>query len=105
MLDDIRTPAYYKQSELLDVELLDAFAQIEALLRGGREVQRDALRVRGLPDPVSHPQRLAAAQSIQQHLADMTEQCRSLGDVLRELQETASALEKLVGAEAPTPQV
>jgi hypothetical protein len=34
--NDIRTPAYYKQSEMLDVELLDAFAQIEALLRSGR---------------------------------------------------------------------
>ena len=35
MLDNIRTPPYCKQSELLEVELLDAFAQIEALLRCG----------------------------------------------------------------------
>lgn len=31
----------YRQSEVLDVELLDVFAQIEAMLRGGREVLRD----------------------------------------------------------------
>ena len=104
MLDNIRALPFYKQSELLDVELLDAFAQVEALLRGGREVQRDALRVRGLPDPVTYAQRLAAARSIRDRLTDMMEQCRSLGDVLRELQDTAAELEALVEAEAPTSQ-
>ena len=102
MPNKIRTPTYYKQSEILDVELLDVLAEIEALLRGGREVQRDALRVRGLPDPVSPAQRLAAARSIQQHLADMLEQCRSLGDVLRELKVTSDELEKLVEEEVST---
>lgn len=68
----------YRQPELLDVELLDVFAQIEAMLRCGREVQREALRVRGLPDPVSASQRLEAARSIRTHLTDMTEQCRAL---------------------------
>jgi hypothetical protein len=102
--NNIPIPTYYKQSELLDVELLDGFAQIEALLRHGREVQREALRVRGLPDPVSHAQRLAAARSIQQHLTDMMEQCQSLGDVLRELQATADELEKLVEAESSPSQ-
>ena len=102
MLDNIRTLPFYKQSELLDVELLDAFAQIEALLRGGREVQRDALRVRGLPDPVSHAERLAAARSIQDRLTDMREQCGSLGDVLRELQATAAELGKLVEPDSKT---
>ena len=99
MPNNIPTPTYYKQSEILDVELLDAFAQIEALLRGGREVQREALRVRGLPNPVSPAERLAAARSIQQHLTDMIDQCRSLGDVLRELQGTANELESGLEAE------
>jgi hypothetical protein len=99
----IRTPAY-TQSELLDVELLDAFAQIEALLRGGREVQREALRVRGLPDPVSPSQRVAAGRSICVHLNDMTEQCQSLMDVLHDLKGTASELEKLLEAEASSEQ-
>ena len=98
-----RTPAY-KQSELLDVELLDALAQIEALLRSGREVQRDALRVRGLPNPVSPAQRVAAGRSICQHLDDMTEQCRSLMDVVEDLKSTASELETLLDAEATSTQ-
>jgi hypothetical protein len=97
--NDIRTPAY-KQSELLDVELLDAFAQVEALLRGGREVQREALRVRGLPEPVSPSQRAAACRAICDHLNEMTDQCRSLMDVLHDLKGTASELEKLLEAEA-----
>jgi hypothetical protein len=89
----------YRQSEVLDVELLDVFAQIEAMLRGGREVQRAALRVRGLPDPVSASQRLEAARSIRAHLNDMTEQCRALDEVLRDLHETAAELETLLMAE------
>ena len=97
-------PSAYKQSELLDVELLDAFAQIEALLRSGREVQRDALRVRGLPDPVSPSQRLKSGRSIRDHLNDMTEQCRSLMDVLDDLKGNASELEKLLEAEVSASQ-
>src|SRR5215204_889717 len=99
MANNVRTSAAH-QSDLLDVELLDAFAQIEALLRGGREVQRNALRVRGLPVPVSPTQRLAAGRATCQHLGEMTRQCHSLGDVLRELQHTAAELEKLLEAEA-----
>src|SRR5687767_7529044 len=98
-VSSIRTPAD-KQSELLDVELLDVFAQIEALLRCGREVQREALRVRGLPDAVSPTQRIAAGRAIRGHLNDMTDQCRSLMDVLDDLKATASQLEKLLEAEA-----
>jgi hypothetical protein len=89
----------YRQSELLDVELLDVFAQVEALLRCGREIQREALRVRGLPDPVSPAQRLAAGRLICSHLGDMSEQCRALGEVLRDLQDTAGELEKLLEVE------
>jgi hypothetical protein len=96
--------AAYKQSELLDVELLDAFAQIEALLRSGRELQRDALRVRGLPHNVSPSQRVAAGRSIREHLDDMTEQCRSLMDVVEDLKGTASELETLLEAEASSTQ-
>lgn len=99
MADLIRTPAD-RHSELLDVELLDAFAQIEALLRCGREVQREALRVRGLPVPVSVTDRLAAGRAIREHLDDMTAKCRALVEVLGELQDTAAQLEKLLEVEA-----
>lgn len=98
MRDNPGNPAY-KQSELLDVELLDVFAEIEAMLRCGREVQRDALRVRGLPTPTSAAQRLDAARSIRKHLANMTEQCQALAAVLRDLDETAAELERLLEGE------
>jgi hypothetical protein len=96
-------PATYRQSEIVDVGLLDVFAQIEALLRCGRETQRDALRVRGLPDPVTPAQRLAAGKSMRNHVTDMIDQCRALTDVLHELQNTVGELEQLLEDEATSP--
>jgi hypothetical protein len=92
------------QSELLDVQLLDVFAQIEALLRLGREVQREVLRVRGLPDPVSVsvPQRKTAGQRIRAHIGELTTECRTLGEVLKELGDTAAELDSLLQREAST---
>jgi hypothetical protein len=85
-----------RQSETLDVQLLDVFAQIEALLRSGREVQREALRVRGLPHTVSPAQRRAAGQAIHERLRDMAGECTELGNVLRELEDTAAELNRLL---------
>src|SRR5688572_21141231 len=90
-----------RQSEVLDVQLLDVFAQIEALLRLGREVQREALRVRGLPMPVTPAQRKEAGQSICRRLDEMTAECRALGEVLSELHGTATELNALLQGEAP----
>src|SRR5688500_1735126 len=89
-----------RQSELLDVQLLDVFAQIEALLRLGREVQREALRVRGVPVPVSDLHRKEAGQRIRAHIGEMTTECRTLGEVLKELHETAAELERMLQPEA-----
>ena len=74
------------------------------LLVCGREVRRDALRVRGLPNPVSASQRLDAGRSIRRHLADMTEQCQALAAVLRDLDEAAAELEKLLEREEASSQ-
>jgi hypothetical protein len=84
--------------------LLDVFAQIEALLRCGRETQRDALRIRGLPDPVTPAQRVAAGKSMRNHVNDMIDQCRTLTDVLLELQNTVGELEQLLEDEPTSPQ-
>jgi hypothetical protein len=81
-----------RQSEVLDVQLLDVLAQIEALLRGGREVQREALRVRGVPSPVSSSQRKAAAAKIQKRVAEMDSECRTLCDVVQDLAQAADHL-------------
>jgi hypothetical protein len=92
-MTDIERTKADRQSELLDVQLLDAFAEIEALLRGGREVQRHALRVRGLPTPVSAGEREGAGREIVRHLKQMADDCRMLEQVVRDLQETAAGLE------------
>ena len=36
------------QSQMFDVQSLDVFAQIEALLRAGRKLQRDTFSIKGL---------------------------------------------------------
>jgi len=90
----------YRQSEILDVQLLDVFAQIETLLRLGREVQREALRVRGLPVPVTPSGRRASGKAIRQHLDEMTAECQALVEVLTELHGTATKLDGQLQSES-----
>ena len=85
-----------RNAELLDVQLLDAFAQIECLLRSGREIQREALRVRGAPDGGSRTQRLAAAAKIPKIIAEMEQDHRTLAKVLRDLRKCADQLHESV---------
>ena len=54
-----------RTAAVLDVQLLDVIAQVEALLRNGREIQREALRVRGVPIASTNVQRTAAAAKIE----------------------------------------
>jgi hypothetical protein len=49
-----------QRTGVLDVHVLDVLAQVEALLRGAREIQRQILRVPGVPRPPSATQRRAA---------------------------------------------
>jgi hypothetical protein len=88
-----------RESEVLDVELLDVLAQVEALLRLGREVQREALRVRGVPHAVTSAQRQAAGAEIQRYVREMKKECRALGEVLRDLQAAADTLAKVLNAD------
>ena len=74
------------QFELLDVQLVDVFADLEALLRSGREIRRQTLRARGLPTPVNKSQRMAAVGCINKHLQKMVQQCRDLLQVISDLQ-------------------
>src|SRR5829696_5774802 len=85
-----------RQAEILDVQLLDVFAQIEALMRSGREIQREALRLRGVPSRVGADERQDAGHVIRERLARMTGETRALGDVIKELNRTARALETLL---------
>jgi hypothetical protein len=83
-----------RSAELLDVELLDVLAQIESLLRNGREIQREALRVRGAPVNGTRAQRVAAAARIPKIIGEMEGDVRSLVKVLRTLRTRAAQLHK-----------
>ena len=89
-----------RQAEVLDVQLLDVFAQIERLLRLGREIQREALRLRGVPTPVKSADRQQSVRTIQQHLAELTSECGELSEVIGQLQDTAKTLNVLLKAPA-----
>jgi uncharacterized protein YoaH (UPF0181 family) len=74
------------------VLLLDVLAQIEALLRSGREVQRELLRVRGVPAPTSRERQRKAASRVQTLVAEMLADSRALADIVRDLRGTADRL-------------
>jgi hypothetical protein len=78
-------------SQLFDVQLLDLFAEVEAILRGGRELQRDALRMRAIA-PTSGAQRRAATQRIQKRVRQMRKECLTLCNVLQGLADRADDL-------------
>src|SRR5215216_2452848 len=88
-----------RESEVLDVELLDVLAEIEALLRQGREVQREALRVRGVPHPVTSAQRQTAGGEIQRRVRDMRKECHALDEVLQDLETAANTLAQVLNGE------
>lgn len=83
-----------QRTGVLDVHVLDVLAQVEALLRGAREIQRQILRVRGVPRRRSLAQRRSAATVVRQTAREMLEDSRALAGVLRELQRDAETLQE-----------
>jgi hypothetical protein len=81
----------------LDVQVLDVLAQVESLLRGAREIQRQILRVRGVPRPASMERRRAAAVAVQDTADRMLTDSRALADVLEDLQRTSDSLVQATG--------
>jgi hypothetical protein len=81
-----------ERTGVLDVHVLDVLAQVEALLRGAREIQRQILRVRGVPRRRSVPQRRAAAAVVRKTAQQMLEESRALALVLRDLRREADTL-------------
>jgi hypothetical protein len=88
-----------QQTGVLDVKVLDVMAQVEALLRGAREIQRQILRVRGVPRHGSATERRSAATVVRKTARQMLEESRALSTVLRELQREADTLKQ--SADAP----
>src|SRR5919204_6217508 len=72
-----------RQADLVDVQLLDVLAQVEAVLRHGREIQRDALRVRGVPHDLNADQRRAAGTALRRRAEQMDKDCDVLSGIVR----------------------
>jgi len=85
-------------SALLDVRLLDVVAEIESLLRDGREIQREALRVRGVPVANTGAQRKAAAKRIVKLVTSMGSSQQMTARLLRDLRACARELQRSVRA-------
>ena len=84
----------------LDVQVLDVLAQVESLLRGAREIQRQILKVRGVPRAGTKARRRAAAVAVQ-HTADrMLNDSRALADVLEDMHRTSETLVKAASTDA-----
>ena len=85
------------QSQMFDVQLLDVFAQVEAIMRGGRELQRDALRLRGVA-PTNNAQRRAATRRMQKRLGQLRKECGTLCSVVAGLMNVADSLRRTEAA-------
>jgi hypothetical protein len=83
-----------QRTGVLDVHVLDVLAQVEALLRGAREIQRQILRVRGVPRRRSAAQRRSAAIVVRKTARQMVEESRALAAVLRELERETDMLKQ-----------
>jgi len=89
---------------LFDVQLLDVLAVIEALLREARELQRQALRVRGIPSPTTATQRRRSAEQMRKSARDMREHAAELRGLVVPLEKlaatTAAAAEQAIAPKA-----
>ncbi len=84
------------QSGVVDVLLLDVLAEIECLLRGGRELQRELLRVRGVPSATARDQQRKAAVRAQTLVSGMLTESRALFKVVRQLRGSTNRLARQV---------
>jgi hypothetical protein len=84
------TPTAEYAAALFDVQLLDVLAVIEALLREARELQRQALCVRGIPSPTTAAQRRRAAEKMGTSVRDMREQTAELSGLVVLLEKLAA---------------
>jgi hypothetical protein len=83
---------------VLDVRLLDLLAEVEAMLRSARDVQRNAIRMRGTSDPITARQRRALANRIRQSVTTIDRESSTLRTVARQVVQAAADLQSAVRA-------
>jgi hypothetical protein len=76
-------------ADVIDVHLLDLAAQIEALMREVRHIQRAVLRVRGVVPPAPE---VTPAKEVQGHFANLLRGCDALRDAAESGAATAATL-------------
>src|SRR3954470_8958750 len=81
------------QVDMLDVRLLDMFAQVESLLRFGRHVQGDAIKLRGIRKPLTAAQQRTIARRIRRTVRDIDRESRTLRTVVATVVQAAADLE------------
>src|SRR5579871_3718165 len=84
------------QSAVVDVLLLDVLAQIESLLRSGRALQRELLRVRGVPVSTTTEQQRKAAARAQSLVIEILTDSRGLVKVAFQLRGNTNRLARHV---------
>ena len=91
-----------RAADVLDVHILDIAAQLEALLRSVREVQRGVLTIRGaLPRRDVDP-----AAEVHARLGLMVAECNALADAVNAARDAAVSLTAPASAEiSPAPEV
>jgi hypothetical protein len=89
-----------RTADLVDVHVVDMLAQVQALLRSVSEVQRNVLRVRGVPASVTHSQREHAADALQKVLMRMVEECDAMREAIQEARASAATLNRVVHSES-----
>ena len=90
-------PRPEQAADVLDIHIIDIAAQLEALFRSVREVQRGVLTIRGaLPRNEFDP-----AAEIQARLGQMLQECNALSDAVSAAADAAVSLPGLAPEETP----
>jgi hypothetical protein len=77
----------------LDVALLDVFAQAEAMLRCGREIQRNLIRLRDGNGPTGRAERSSILKKIDQAAAELHDESKTIVPLTRDIRQAARRLE------------
>lgn len=91
-------PEASRKTDLLGVQLVDVLAQLEAMFRHEREMQQEAMRVRGVPSTLNHDERRKAGAAMRGYADQMERDCKVLCDLVRGLGVSVRELEGLLGA-------
>ena len=86
-----------QQAEVIEVQGLDLLAQVEALLRGVADYQRQAVRFHGTPkEPVSDSTRRAAGAALRTRIEALKEQAQALNSTLDEIERVVDGVARVL---------